>query len=761
MSFIEQYLLQLNTEKRRWWLAVVILTALSLVVALVTLWNLRMTGVTLANDASCGYEEHQHTEECLQEDTPICGYEEHIHSISCYSDPKADVETAEIWEATLPKQYYSRWAENLASVARSQIGYRESVKNYVLGNDGSTKQGITRYGQWYGNPYGDWSAMFVAFCLNYANVPQDVIPRSAGVYSMAQLCESEGIVSLPDDDIGTIGNILFLDTDENGSADKVLIVTAATKEHLLAIGGDWENAVAEVTVAVNDPRIEGYIKVDELQPELSFKQPSVMLNASADFVGSFLTTTGKNSWQIVSGGYIGREETNKIGNEDVLVQKNVVPTAIENEFLVYLSIDKKFSWNTVFEYGTYYASSANGTVGEITSLGHGGAELLLDEPSGSSNAGFFMIIQLWNDRKTQLISESDIIMKYTGKTMKNGKIMLQIPGTDQGLVVARVRDYQESTADSPVYIELTESMLSSAGVDVFEKFSVVDTVLDSVVDVMGDHIEFVEVLAGDYTVAPQFENGVLTWYPEPLEISPGDESGETWQRNAAQLVYKIRLKNDKSCLECLNASCSPTGCDHVYPIDSSAVLNYHFSDEPNNARRMAFPTPYVRGLLYDIHFTKVDEDFDFPLKGAVFRLTKAGDHAFVPIEVTSSESGAVSFENLLPGTYTLTEIAAPSGYEITFGGSRNAMEIVLNYTDSPELLISDTYGTSHADKFMYKGAEDGEWRVTNKNTEKLVELPSTGGMGIYVYVLCGLILILGPFVYGFSLRRRYERRSKH
>ena len=58
MSFIKQYMLQLNTEKRRWRRAVVILTALSLIVALVTVWNLRMTGVTIANSASCGYEEH-------------------------------------------------------------------------------------------------------------------------------------------------------------------------------------------------------------------------------------------------------------------------------------------------------------------------------------------------------------------------------------------------------------------------------------------------------------------------------------------------------------------------------------------------------------------------------------------------------------------------------------------------------------------------------------------------------------------------------
>ena len=173
MSFIEQYLLQLNTEKRRWHRAVMIVSALSLIVALVTAWNLRMTGVTIANSASCGRAEHQHMEECGQNG---CGMEEHIHSLSCYSNPSADVETAEIWEASLPDDLGKYWSENLARIALSQIGISESESNFVLADDGETKQGITRYGQWYGNPHGDWSAMFAAFCLHYADVPQDAIP---------------------------------------------------------------------------------------------------------------------------------------------------------------------------------------------------------------------------------------------------------------------------------------------------------------------------------------------------------------------------------------------------------------------------------------------------------------------------------------------------------------------------------------------------------------------------------------------------------
>ena len=80
MGIVEQYLLQLNTEKRRLLRAVLILTALSLIVALVTVWNLRMIGITVANGATCGYKEHQHSWECKLDDVVICGIVEHAHA---------------------------------------------------------------------------------------------------------------------------------------------------------------------------------------------------------------------------------------------------------------------------------------------------------------------------------------------------------------------------------------------------------------------------------------------------------------------------------------------------------------------------------------------------------------------------------------------------------------------------------------------------------------------------------------------------------
>ena len=46
------------------------------------------------------------------------------------------------------------------------------------------------------------------------------------------------------------------------------------------------------------------------------------------------------------------------------------------------------------------------------------------------------------------------------------------------------------------------------------------------------------------------------------------------------------------------------------------------------------------------------------------------------------------------------------------------------------------------------------------NTCISYELPATGGMGITLHVLCGMLLVSAPLVYGLSLRRKCERRSQ-
>ena len=252
MGIVEHYLLQLNTEKRRWRRAVAILTALSLIVALVTVWNLRMTGVAIANSASCGYEEHQHTGDCLHDGIMICAKEEHLHNTGCYSNPKADTETSLDWQRMFEDYPYTGvLREDLVGIAKTQVGYTESQLNFEVSDTGERK-GYSRYGAWYGAPYQDWSAMFVSFCLHYANADPGAFPKSSGAASMAELWKAKGKYISAGDYVPQSGDIVFFNNNTAG------IVTEVYNATFYVICGDLQNTVTGNTMSLSDASLAGW-----------------------------------------------------------------------------------------------------------------------------------------------------------------------------------------------------------------------------------------------------------------------------------------------------------------------------------------------------------------------------------------------------------------------------------------------------------------------------------------------------------------------
>ena len=252
MNFIEQYLLQLNIEKRRWRCSVAILTVLSLIVALSTVWNLRMTGITIANSASCGYEEHQHIEECMEENVLICGLSEHIHKAECYSNPTADIETMLNWQNMFVDYPYTGvLREDLVGIAKTQVGYTESQLNFKVSDDG-VRHGYTRYGEWYGAPYNEWSAMFVSFCLNYAGANATEFPNSSGAAIMAELWNTQEKYIPVGEYVPQSGDIVFFNNNTVG------IVTEIFNSAFYVIRGDIQNAVTNDMMLLSDPSIVGW-----------------------------------------------------------------------------------------------------------------------------------------------------------------------------------------------------------------------------------------------------------------------------------------------------------------------------------------------------------------------------------------------------------------------------------------------------------------------------------------------------------------------
>ena len=128
---------------------------------------------------------HHHTSACYAVDydaEPICGLEEHHHTVNCLADPQVDPETEEEWQAKANVVLENVWSADLLAVAESQLGYTPSEKNFRLDDaDGETVHYYSRYGADYGNPYGEWDVMFLAYCLKHADIPQSSIPQRAGV----------------------------------------------------------------------------------------------------------------------------------------------------------------------------------------------------------------------------------------------------------------------------------------------------------------------------------------------------------------------------------------------------------------------------------------------------------------------------------------------------------------------------------------------------------------------------------------------------
>ena len=251
--------------------------AFSLLVILGVFWGLKLTGITKAGDAFCGKAEHVHRNSCpIGCTTPI-----HVHDRTCYSDIRADVEGAADWRMSM-----LGWipngvtADNVVAIAQSQLGYQESVKNFQVDALG-IRRGITRYGQWYGNPYGDWSAMFVAFCLHHAGV--ESVPTNAGPLAMQLQWETAGLYRPADYYTPRRGDVLFLAKD-GSSVSSVAIITGFENGVITVIEGDLDRQVREASYQVHDPAIQGYGLVpDEATP--------IVLPAAAGSTG-FAKTVG-------------------------------------------------------------------------------------------------------------------------------------------------------------------------------------------------------------------------------------------------------------------------------------------------------------------------------------------------------------------------------------------------------------------------------------------------------------------------------------
>ena len=269
-----------------------VLVILALLTILSVSWRLHQVGTAMTDDGySCGYEEHAHSDACYTE-VLVCGYEdeapenpadsaredgeaapaahshtadcyqrvltctlpEHTHTLECLADITADVETPADWDEQ-SEGVSSFWSDAMTEIAQRQLGYTESAKNFTvdkaLGETLAQAHHYTRYGDWYGNPYGNWDVMFVAFCQHYAGIPEDVIPQCASLLQLrTELEKTHPEYITPGGSEAAPGDIVLY-TNTAGE-ETIGIVTEHDGTTLTVVSGAVDGAVAAVTVAEAD-----------------------------------------------------------------------------------------------------------------------------------------------------------------------------------------------------------------------------------------------------------------------------------------------------------------------------------------------------------------------------------------------------------------------------------------------------------------------------------------------------------------------------
>ncbi len=179
------------------------------------------------------------------------------------------------WEKSVAGTYFTGdWRQDIVEIAKTQIGYEESTRNFIIDELGR-KMGYTRYGAWYGADYGEWCAMFMAFCAEYANIPASAFPRGALVQDVIRRAKGmdayENANYLPQ-----TGDLIFFDWEGDGTPDHAGIVEYASETGITTIEGNSANAVRVRSYSHGSKEIIGYSNTTKLMVRAGLLDESVL-----------------------------------------------------------------------------------------------------------------------------------------------------------------------------------------------------------------------------------------------------------------------------------------------------------------------------------------------------------------------------------------------------------------------------------------------------------------------------------------------------
>ena len=184
---------------------------------------------------------------------------------------------------------------------------------------------------------------------------------------------------------------------------------------------------------------------------------------------------------------------------------------------------------------------------------------------------------------------------------------------------------------------------------------------------------------------------------------------------------------------------------------NTVTLDYNRTPGSNTTSATGTTTP--KGYTYGLKLTKKDgKDNNTVLTGAEFKIYKVVDGTETQITnldgmtdgiYTTSSAGKITIKGLNAGTYKLEEVKAPRGYTLL----KDKIEFTITGAEPANGTVTTTTNG-------FKAEGDGYVSTTVTNN-KGFNLPSTGGMGTYIFTIAGLVIMAGAaFLLIASKKRR-------